>query len=158
MSTQEALGQLACLGNFAQIATMTLVHGESEQKIDEGLWEAVRTGLVFRLGDGYAFLHDRVQEAAYALIPESERAATHLRIGRSLASRIAPEAIEEVIFDVVNHLNRGAVLIATREEREQVAEFNLMAGKRAKNASAYASALKYLVAGSALVAELGAAL
>ena len=151
--TQEALGQLACLGNFAEIATMTLVHGESEQKVHEGLWEAVRAGLVFRLGDGYAFLHDRVQEAAYALIPESERAAAHLRIGRALASRIAPEAIEEVIFDVVNHLNRGAEMIATQEEREQVAELNLMAGKRAKNASAYASALKYLVAGSALLAE-----
>ena len=114
-ATREALGQLACLGNFAQVATLTLVHGESEQKVHEGLWEAVRAGLVFRLGDGYAFLHDRVQEAAYALIPESERAAAHLRIGRSLASRIAPEAIEEIIFDVVNHLNRGAEMIRHRQ-------------------------------------------
>jgi len=152
-ATQEALGQLACLGNVAQIATMTLVHGESEQKVHEGLWEAVRAGLVFRLGDSYVFLHDRVQEAAYALIPESERAATHLRIGRALVSRIAPEALEEVVFDVVNHLNRGAEMILTQEEREHVAELNLMAGKRAKNASAYASALKYLVAGTALLAE-----
>jgi len=152
-ATQEVLGQLACLGNVAQIAIMTLVHGESEQKVHEGLWEAVRTGLVFRMGDAYAFLHDRVQEAAYALIPESERAATHLRIGRVLASRIAPEALEEVIFDVVNHLNRGAEMIAAQEERDKVAELNLMAGKRAKNASAYASALKYLIAGAGLVAE-----
>jgi signal transduction histidine kinase len=151
--TQEALGQLACLGNIAQIATIALVHGESEQKVHEGLWEAVRTGLVFRLGDGYAFLHDRVQEAAYALIPESERVATHLRIGRALASRIASEELEEVIFDVVNHLNRGAEMIATQEEREQVAELNLMAGKRAKNASAYASALAYFANGAALLAE-----
>jgi PAS domain S-box-containing protein len=151
--TQEALGQLACLGNVAQIATIALVHGESEQKVHEGLWQAVRTGLIFRQDDAYAFLHDRVQEAAYTLIPESDRAATHLRIGRALASRVAPEAIEEVIFDVVNHLNRGAELIATQEERAQVAELNLMAGKRAKNASAYASALTYLIAGAALVAE-----
>ena len=151
--TQKALGQLACLGNVARIATMTLVHGESEQKVHEGLWEAVRIGLVFRLGDAYAFLHDRVQEAAYALIPESERAATHLRIGRALASPVAPEDLEEVIFDVVNHLNRGAEMITTQEERDQVAELNLMAGKRAKNASAYASALKYLVTGAGLVAK-----
>jgi PAS domain S-box-containing protein len=151
--TQEALGQLACLGNAAQIATMTLVSGESEQALHEGLWEAVRTGLVFRLDDAYAFLHDRVQEAAYALIPKSERAATHLRIGRSLSSRIAPGEVEEAIFDVVNHLNRGAELITTREEREHVAELNLIAGKRAKSASACSSALKYLNAGAGLLAE-----
>jgi predicted ATPase/signal transduction histidine kinase len=151
--TQEALGHLACLGNVAQIATMTLVHGESEQKVHEGLWEAVQAGLVFRLGAAYAFLHDRVQEAAYALVSEGEQAATHLRIGRALVSRVAPEELEEAIFDVVNHLNRGAGMITTQEEREQVAELNLRAGKRAKNASAYASALKYLVAGAELVED-----
>jgi PAS domain S-box-containing protein len=151
--TKEALGQLACLGNVAQIATITVAYGESEQKVHEGLWEAVRTGLVFRSGDAYAFVHDRVQEAAYALIPESERAATHLRIGRALASRAAPGELEEAIFDFVNHLNRGAERITTRKEREQVAELNLMAGKRAKNASAYSSALKYLTAGTDLMAE-----
>jgi signal transduction histidine kinase/GAF domain-containing protein len=130
-----------------------VAYGESEQKVHEGLWEAVRTGLVFRSGDAYAFVHDRVQEATYALIPESERAATHLRIGRALASRVAPGELEEAIFDVVNHLNRCAERITTRKEREQVAELNLMAGKRAKNASAYSSALKYLTAGAGLMAE-----
>jgi predicted ATPase/signal transduction histidine kinase len=151
--TQAALGQLACLGNVAQIATIALVHGESEQEVHEGLRQAVLTGLVFRLGDAYAFLHDRVQEAAYALIPDRERAATHLRIGRALASRIAPDELEEAIFDIVNHLNRGAQMIATQEERDKVAEFNLMAGTRAKNASAYASALAYFAGGAALLAD-----
>jgi PAS domain S-box-containing protein len=151
--TQAALGQFAYLGNVAQVATIALVHGESEQKVHEGLWQAVRAGLVFRLGDAYAFLHDRVQEAAYTLIPEHERAATHLRIGRALASRIAPEELEETIFDIVNHLNRGAEMVATQEERGEIAEFNFMAGRRAKNASAYASALTYFARGAALLAE-----
>ena len=82
------------------------------------LWEAVRTGLVFREGNAYEFAHDRVQEAAYALIPADERAATHLRIGRALVSRTPPEALEDAIFDIVNHLNRGATLIVTESERE----------------------------------------
>jgi predicted ATPase/GAF domain-containing protein len=151
--TQDALGHLACLGNVASVTALTSVHGATEQKVHEELWEAVRAGLVFDLGDAYAFLHDRVQEAAYALIPESERAVTHLRIGQALASRVAPGELEEVIFDVVNHLNRGVEMITTQQERERVAELNLMAARRAKNASAYASALQYLTIGGGLMAE-----
>ena len=85
--TQERFKQLACLGNAAEIATLTLVHEVSEEEIHAELWEAVRTGLIFRQDGGYAFLHDRVQEAAYGLIPEGERPAIHLRIGRLLEIR-----------------------------------------------------------------------
>ena len=152
-TTQGALGKLACLGNVAEIATLALVQGESEGQMHAALWEAVRAKLVFRLDTVYTFLHDRVQEAAYALIPESERAAVHLKIGRLFLSRTAPEEIEEKIFEIVNQLNRGTVLIDSLEERERVAELNLVAGKRAKTSTAYASALTYFVAGRALLAE-----
>ena len=155
MRRRKALGQLACLGNVAEIATLALVHGETEEAIHAALWEAVRAGLVFRQDGAYAFLHDRVQEAAYALIPEGERAMAHLRIGRLLAAQTAPEELEESIFDIVNQFDRGAALITTQEEREQVAELNLMAGKRAKAATAYASALQYFAAGRALLTENG---
>ena len=151
--TQEAIGLLACLGNVAEIATLSLVQGESEQEIHAALWEAVRAGLVLRLDSSYTFLHDRVQEAAYALIPESERAVVHLRIGRLFVSRTAPEEMEEKIFEIVNQLNRGTLLIDSLEERERVAELNLIAAKRAKTSTAYVSALTYLVGGRALLAE-----
>jgi PAS domain S-box-containing protein len=143
-ATRDALGQLACLGNTAEVATLTLVQGGPEKAIHENLWQAVRAGLVLRIDDAYAFVHDRVQEASYALIPESERAEAHLRIGRLLVSRTAPDEFEEVIFDIANHLNRGAALITEREEIERVAEVNLIAGKRAKSSTAYASARNYL--------------
>jgi hypothetical protein len=94
-----------------------------------------------------------VQEAAYSLIPEERRGQAHLRIGRLLAAHTPPEKREEAIFDTVNQLNRGAALITSRDEREQLAELNLLAGKRAKNSTAYASALTYLTAGEALLAE-----
>jgi PAS domain S-box-containing protein len=150
-ATQEALRLLACLGNEVEIATLALVYGESEEEIHTAFWEAARTGLILRLDGSYAFLHDRVQEAAYALIPEGERPAAHLRIGRVLASRTALDEIEEKIFEIVNQLDRGAALIDLREERERVAELNLIAGKRAKTSTAYASALNYLAAGRALL-------
>ncbi|QBR03738.1 AAA family ATPase [Paraburkholderia pallida] len=142
--TRDTLGQLSCLGNIADIATVTLVHGGSEKTIHEHLWEAVRAGLIYRVGGAYAFVHDRIQEAAYAQIPESERAAAHLRIGRLLVSRMAPDEIEEVIFDIANHLNRGSALITDRNEIEHVVEVNVIAGKRAKSSTAYASARNYL--------------
>src|SRR6202008_3393010 len=119
------------------------------------LVEVVRADLVLRSGGTYTFLHDRVQEAAYTLIVEDERAMAHLRIGRLLAARTPPEHLEENIFDIVNQFDRGSALISTEREREQVATFNLMAGNRAKAATAYAAALRYFVVGRLLLGANG---
>ncbi|MRG91992.1 ATP-binding sensor histidine kinase [Polyangium spumosum] len=153
--TREALTYLACLGSTAEVAVFSMVRGGSEAATHAELWEAVRAGLVFRFDGMYKFLHDRVQEAAYSLVPEGERAALHLAIGRLLVSRTPPERREEKIFEIVNQLDRGAALITSQEERERVAELDLLAGKRAEGATAHASALKYLAAGSALLARDG---
>ena len=152
-ATQTALQLLACLGNVADIAALALIQGTSEQAVHADLWEAVRQELILRLEDVYKFVHDRVQEAAYSLIPTGSRAAAHLRIGRLLAAHTPPEKRDEAIFEIVNQLNRGVALIAAPEERETLAELNLIAGKRAKLSTAYASALTYLVAGAALLPE-----
>jgi serine/threonine protein kinase len=152
-TTQNALGQLACLGNLAETATLALIHDGSEEGIHAALWEAVRAGLILRSDSTYTFLHDRIQEAAYTLIAEGARAMAHLRIGRLLAARTTPEAVEENIFGIVNQFDRSAALITTQEERERVAELNLTAGKRAKASSAYAAALQYFTTGRALLAD-----
>jgi PAS domain S-box-containing protein len=153
--TQKTLGQLACLGSEAESATLTLIHEASAEAIHAVLWDAARAGLVIRSENSYAFLHDRIREAAYALIADDERAMAHVRIGRLLAARTAPEQLEESIFDIVNQFERGAALITAEEEREQVAALNLMAGKRAKAATAYEVALQYFAAGRALLREHG---
>src|SRR5262249_36916491 len=137
--TQNALQQLACLGNSADFATLRTVYEGSTERVHERLWDAVRAGLIFRAKDSYRFLHDRVQEATYSLIPQEFRAETHLRIGRLLAAQTPPEKQEEAIFEIVNQLNRGSHLITSVEEREQVAELNLIAAKRAKISTAYSS-------------------
>jgi PAS domain S-box-containing protein len=153
VKTQQALRQLACLGNVATIAMLSTALEAPEKQVHADLWPAVRRELVERLEDSYKFMHDRVQEAAYSLIPESMRAEAHLRIGRLLAAQTPPEKREEAVFDIVAQLNRGATLITQREELDQLAELNLIAGKRAKGAIAYASALAYLIAGAAQLAE-----
>ncbi len=151
--TQEALQQFACLGSSAAFEMLRMAYQGSFEDMHDHLWEAVRSGLIFRADDSYRFLHDRVQEAAYSLIPKELRAETHLRIGTLLAAHTPRAKRDEAIFEIVNQLNRGSHLIASVEERERVAELNLSAGRRAKSSTAYDSALKYLRAGSALLTE-----
>jgi PAS domain S-box-containing protein len=153
VETQAALQQLACLGNVAEITMLSIVLGKSNEDVRSDLWDAVRLELVEHLEGSYKFIHDRVQEAAYSLIPERLRAEAHLRIGRLLVAHTPAEKREEAIFEIVNQLNRGAALITSRSEREQLAELNLLAGQRAKATTAYASALTYLTAGAALLPE-----
>src|SRR5262249_13558671 len=112
-----------------------------------------RQGLVQQLDGSYKFIHDRIQEAAYSLIPGASRAEEHLRIGRLLAARASTRDSEETIFDVVNQLNRGAALITSQEERDELAELNLIAGKRTKSSAAFALALKYFMAGASLLRD-----
>ena len=150
-ATRAVLKRLACLGSSAPIATLTLVQGGTEDALQAALEAAVRARLLLRQEGAYQFLHDRVREAAYALIPEGERAAAHLAIGRRLAARTLPRAVEESVFEIVGQLNRGAALIGSGKERERLAELNLIAGRRAKSSTAYASALTYLAAGASLL-------
>jgi PAS domain S-box-containing protein len=150
---RKALQDLACVGNDVDIETLSIVRGTSPEDVHRDLWDAVRQELLLRTEGGYKFAHDRVQEAAYSLIPVERRAEAHLRIGRLLEAHIPPTKRDEAIFEIVNQLNRGAALITNGDEREALAERNLRAGKRAKDAAAYASALSYLAQGSALLTQ-----
>jgi PAS domain S-box-containing protein len=151
--TRKALQQLACLGNEAETAMLSVTLGVAEGEVHAALWPAVRQDVVEPLERSYRFTHDRVQEAAYSLIPQALSAEAHLRIGRLLAAHTEPAHREEEIFNIVNQLNRGAALITSPAEREQLAALNLVAGRRARDAAAYASALTYLVPGAALLPQ-----
>src|SRR4029453_463851 len=110
-NTRRAVQSLACLGHSADVATLALVLGTTVDDAHGELWEAVRSELVARSEGSYRFLHDRVQEAAYALVPERDRSREHLRIGRLLVAHAPLERREETIFEIVHQLNRGATLI-----------------------------------------------
>lgn len=151
--TQRALGQFACLGSTTEVATLASSLDLSEKDIQETLTDAERAGLIFRQGTSYSFVHDRVQEAAYALIGNSERSAMHLAIARSLMAMNESGAHEDAIFDIVNHYSRCLTLVSSPSERRKLAEMNVIAGKRAKIATAYASALNYFTASRGLLPD-----
>ncbi len=101
----------------------------------------------------YKFLHDRVQQAAYSLIPEDEKKSTHFNIGQLLLNNTHEAEIEDKIFNIVNQLNYGVELIRNQEELHKLAELNLIAGRKAKSSTAYTAAIKYLNLGLEIIAE-----
>jgi PAS domain S-box-containing protein len=150
-TTQVSLKQLACLGNVAEITSLCLAHGETEQMMHATLSEAVHAGLVIHQLGTYKFLHDRIQQAAYSLIPEEDRAEVHLRIGRALLEGMTADQLAEHLFDVANQLNRGGALLIDPDEKAQVATIDLHAGQKAKASAAYAAAGAYFSAAMALL-------
>ncbi len=167
--TQEALKLAACIGNRFRLRVLSLVCGEPPAATAENLWEALQSDVVLPTSGGwagpnlpegfdpeqaeFAFLHDRVQEAAYALMPLEERKAVHLQIGRLMLDSASEAEREEKLFDIVNQLNTGAELIKEPEERAKLAALNLEAARKAKTAAAFGAARRYARAGVGLLAE-----
>lgn len=101
----------------------------------------------------FRFSHDRLQQAAYDLIPEAERKQVHLEIGQLLLQSVPEEQREERIFVILNQLNPGIKLLAAQSDREELARLNLMGGKKAKTSMAYQQAFRYLLTGLELLSE-----
>ena len=172
-NTQQVLKLAACIGNQFDLVTLAIVHEKSVYETASDLWPSLQEGLILPLSDSYKFfqgqeiadalntdslsvsykfLHDRVQQAAYSLISEADKQATHLKIGQLFLRNTTLIEREEKIFDIVNQLNFGTELIAQQQDKDELAQLNLIAGRKAKAATAYAAAVKYLTVGMGLLA------
>ncbi|MCI0388043.1 MAG: sigma 54-interacting transcriptional regulator [Acidobacteria bacterium] len=154
--TQRALTLASCIGNSFDQQTLAIVSEQSPETTADVLKEAIDDRLILPIADhprSYTFLHDRVQQAAYALIPEERKQLVHLAVGRLLRERADIEQTEEKLFDIVHHLNLGSSLIADDAERLALARLNLSAGRKARSSTAYDSALEYLKSGASLLNE-----
>ncbi|RFU49197.1 ATP-binding sensor histidine kinase [Paraburkholderia sp. DHOC27] len=152
-ATQSVLGELACLGGAVSAASLALAQAQPEAACHAALSVAVQSGMLLQANGAYTFLHDRIREAAYALIPEEARASTHLTIGRALSARASLDMLRENIFEIVNQFGRGASLITDQSEREHVAALELIAGNRAKASAAYDAAARYYATGRELLSD-----
>jgi PAS domain S-box-containing protein len=140
----------ACLGGVGQLSQLTVVSQRTDSELQTDLTEAVRAGLLFVQRGSYRFLHDRVQQAAYALIPEGRRGHKHLQIGRLLVAETAAESMDERIFQIVSQYNLGAEFVSSDDERRELARLNLRAARKARSNTAYSSAIQYLCSALAL--------
>lgn len=148
--TQEVLRLASCIGASFYLNTLALVSEKPKEVIFSDLVVAVQTGFILPTSEldenlliqDYKFLHDRVQQAAYALIDDNHKKAVHLQIGRLLLANVSAEQLPEKIFEIVDHLNLAWELIADESERVELARLNLEAGRKAKASTAYAAALE----------------
>ena len=161
--TRRLLSLAACIGNTFDLESLELISGAGSRELYEKLLPALETGLILAFSQApqpdnppagstvesgsYTFLHDRVQQAAYALIAEKERKPVHLQIGQTLLKQYAPGKSDALLFDIVHHLNLALRVKDKWKERSHLAELNLQAGLKARAASAFEQALEYFTIG-----------
>ena len=162
--TQEVLKLAACIGNQFDLETLAIVAQQSETATADALWRALQEGLILSQSDAYKlyleqpdkiihtpqkvtyrFLHDRVQQAAYNLIPEDQKQATHLKIGQLLLQNTSEPEVN--LFEIVNHWNIAIDLIDGSSAKTQLARLNWLAGRKARASVAYEPALQYFETG-----------
>ncbi|MBK6544802.1 MAG: AAA family ATPase [Saprospiraceae bacterium] len=171
---QEAISLAACIGNTFDLETLAIISERSENELADLLWENVNADFINPIGKWvkyhqdvlwnemilteksntnfpFRFQHDRIQQAAYAMIEEKDRNATHLKIGRTLLTKMSNEEFEENLFDVLNHINAGRELIISATEKKELASLNLRAAKKAFRNNAIRPALNHFAIGMDLI-------
>ncbi|MEZ2248415.1 AAA family ATPase [Microcoleus sp.] len=160
-SSQQLLHFAACVGRDFDLKILSLISGKSVVELFSDLKVAIQSELIISLSEldselliqYYKFGHDRIQEAAYALIDESQKKAIHLQIGRLIRQNRRSETLSEKVFEVVDHFNKAGEIITERQERDEIAKLNFIAGHKAKAATAYGEAVQYLHKALDLLAE-----
>jgi len=170
--TINILKLVACIGTQFDLNTVSLISGKSVAEVGKYLWIAIEKEIVLPLNNNYKFLntvkneidltglelsfcfaHDRIRQAVYSLITESNKYKIHLKIGREYLKSFKETKLTDSIFDIVNHLNIGIGLVREKDERIELADLNIMAGNKAKKSTAFAVASNYFETAKSLLSE-----
>jgi predicted ATPase len=174
IAAQQIFKLAACIGNQFDLETLVIISEQPRLITTNALWEGLQAGVILPtsqvykffqsdtsqqfasekpLNSTYQFLHDRVQQAAYSLIPDQQKQQTHLEIGRLLSANTSTEQRQEKLFEIVNHFNLAIELVQKPAEREMLAQLNLKAAQKAKTATAYSAAYNYAQIGIKLLSS-----
>lgn len=175
-ATQTLLKVAACVGNPFDLETLAIVSESPAAVVAANLWPALQSGFVLPTSQvykffqvessekndlasdanpSYRFLHDRVQQAAYSLIADEQKQATHYHLGQLLLQKLPLETQGDRIFELVNQLNHGIALVTQLAERDQLAQLNLMACRKARSTTAYQAGRTFSSTGILLLGSQG---
>ncbi|AFZ03707.1 ATP-binding sensor histidine kinase [Calothrix sp. PCC 6303] len=175
--TLEIVKLASCIGNQFNLKTLAIISQELETETATKLWKSLQEGLILPTSEvykfyveqesddlqlqfhdsklNYKFIHDRVQQAAYSLIPQEKKQSTHLLIGQLLLKFTSEKERENYIFEIVGQMNLGRELIQDNAEKKQLAQMNLLASQKARNSTAYSATSEYAKTGIELLSSRG---
>ena len=176
LQTQEMLKRAAVLGNTFNLIDLAELTGQSQTDVYRALLPAIHEGFVHSIDKKYrllaisqmsdnenfkellsdraasfTFSHDKVQQAAYNLVPPDELSGLHRAIGKLLIQNRTQAEINENIFEVLNHFSKSLDLIKDPGEKENIVGLCLIAGRKAKESNSYQLGVRYLSMGEELL-------
>ncbi|MCB1193105.1 MAG: AAA family ATPase [Leptospiraceae bacterium] len=152
-ASREVMKYASCIGSKFYLDILSLITNKSGEELFDSLKEVVKEGMILMSKEYARFIHDRVREATYSLLSEDEKTTNHYQIGKILLENTPEDKLEDQIFVIVGQLNSGKKLIQMEEEKLHLAKLNLLAGKKAKESTAYDGALTFLNVGAELLSE-----
>ncbi|MBF0449604.1 MAG: AAA family ATPase [Candidatus Magnetomorum sp.] len=155
--TRHLLIMAACIGTHFSIDTLAITGKISASQLYQILQEAVIEDLIVPVSNQiYKFSHDRIQRAAYSLIPDKEKQKVHLDTGFLMFENVSLDPDTPIIFDIVNQMNLGMGYLSlqdidlkdlvsiTDDQRLTIATVNYLAGKQARASFAIEQAFTFM--------------
>ncbi|NLD47246.1 MAG: AAA family ATPase [Clostridiaceae bacterium] len=170
--TINILKLAACFDAQFDLSELSSIIKKSAAELGKDLWIAIEKEIVLPINNSYNFIntleneytpldleicfnfaHDRIRQAVYSLMTDSEKKELHLLIGREHLKSFKESKRKDAVFDLVNHLNIAICLIGEKVDRIELSELNIMAGKKAKKATAFAVALRYFETAESILSK-----
>lgn len=151
---QQVLQIASCLGHHIVPSRLAELISMPMDKVSQYLQIATEAGLLHMnssspvVPSSFHFIHDRVQEASYALVSDEERVTTHLHIGQFLLQKVLQKDFSsestEILYETMGHLQKGNAHLQDLEHRSKYAELASMAGEHARQVRAFEHAFHAL--------------
>ena len=135
-NTKESLKIAACLGNQFEMSFFNLITEQSAEENETIFRPAYQDGFLVQVNGSRKFAHDRIQQAVYSMIDNTEKVHLHHRIGQTML-QARPQPQGKYLFETVNHLNQATSLIQSKKQRVELARLNMKVAQNAVKAAAF---------------------
>ncbi len=145
-SERQLLQMAAAIGHEFSLSTLSLITEQPEQVLKRQLLGAIYNGFITATEQSFAFAHDGIQQAAYALGEVEQSKKLHLKIGFHLLQHFQSniKSLKREVFDICFHLNQSSALLTSKEQQNRLIELNLIAAQAARHSAAFEVSLSHV--------------